>query len=655
MGPIQEVAKSSIDGGVRAMIKIRAALNALGHVVCYEYDDLKPDEIRLLQIQPGKGKEILRCRVLRVSLKDLPEFNTLSYTWDNSPEGDTRKADGTEKIYLNNRTYLIAPNLLSALRFYRENYTAPLWVDYLCINQCNLAERGKQVLFMGRIYGSSPRVLVWLGDESSDSELAIDFLERVSQEPDTAASAAYLVQTILSGDYLPQWKAVDHFWKRPWYMRTWVMQEQAVSDRIDVACGPRKLAWKVLYRFTDAITTAISSGQMDACMPIVRRDSIRLNTKILHHLLTLRRLRKETLQGKEMQLLSVLDSTRRALASDDRDKIYGILSFVKDAIKLVPQPDYTCSTQQVYKSLVLSYINHYNRLDILVQASTNKKLIGLPSWTPDWSEEKRISRLNRRHSHSGFFHAAGDTTASIIPSPDDDILICEGILIDSLDGLGHGGLEELRNSKYSNPDNAISIYGDEEATFSALWRSLISDVRYFANSSFERAPEVMGHLFVKKCQKWENIFLNEGCPEYNPDKVIHPDISIFEVWYLHNRFLSIVGRPIREWAVERFDAAEADDSDIVLNASFERTMKKKIYGRKLITTEKGYFGLAPKASRKTDKVCVLFGCSTPVILRSLDEGGYQFIGECYVHGIMEGEAMKMLEKEECIKQEFALK
>jgi hypothetical protein len=39
-------------------------------------------------------------------------------------------------------------------------------------------------------------------------------------------------------------------------------------------------------------------------------------------------------------------------------------------------------------------------------------------------------------------------------------------------------------------------------------------------------------------------------------------------------------------------------------------------------------------------VCVLYGGQTPFILRPKVER-YQFIGECYVHGIMEGEALDL--------------
>lgn len=639
---------------MKVVSKLVDAFNSLTRVLCYKYEDLDPDEMRLLEVLPGKGTEVLRCRVIRAGLKNPPIFNALSYTWDNSPVRKTRQVVLAETIFLNDRSCLITPNLLSALRFYRENYSDPLWVDYLCINQSNLQERGRQVLNMRRIYEQCQKVFVWLGREANDSTLAIEFLGTIYDEASKTASADFIVRSILSGNFVREWKALNHFWKRPYWMRTWVIQEQAVSKRIEAACGPQRLNWKVLYWFTSAITKAISLGLLDSCLPKVREQGFKLKVKVIHHLLNLQKLRTETARGKRLHLLSVLDSTRRALASDDRDKIYGILSFVQDETTLVPRPDYTCPVQKVYQSLVLAYIDKYQNLDIIVQASASKKLPGLPSWTPDWSDEKRISRLNRRHSHVGLFHAAGDSTASIIPSPVEEILICEGFSIDTVDTTGYCLLDTSENPERSQSENATSIYADDEAIFSAIWRTLLGSVRYFSTSAFGKAPEVMGQVFLQKCRDYENVFLNKDHPQYDPNKDIHPNISIFELWYHKNRSLKIAGRSISEWASERLESAWADEENIILNASFERTMKKKLYGRKLITTEKGYISLAPQAADSGDKVCVLFGCSTPVILRSLAADKFRFIGECYVHGIMEGEAMAMLEKEEVLKEKFAL-
>ena len=56
-----------------------------------------------------------------------------------------------------------------------------------------------------------------------------------------------------------------------------------------------------------------------------------------------------------------------------------------------------------------------------------------------------------------------------------------------------------------------------------------------------------------------------------------------------------------------------------------------------------FLGLAPEGTKKMDIVCVLFGCSVPVVLRDRGGGYYEFIGECYIHGMMDGESVPRCE------------
>lgn len=49
----------------------------------------------------------------------------------------------------------------------------------------------------------------------------------------------------------------------------------------------------------------------------------------------------------------------------------------------------------------------------------------------------------------------------------------------------------------------------------------------------------------------------------------------------------------------------------------------------------------PPLSRVGDEVCVLFGMEVPFILRPVPGSSsleYELVGECYVHGMMDGEA-----------------
>jgi hypothetical protein len=61
-------------------------------------------------------------------------------------------------------------------------------------------------------------------------------------------------------------------------------------------------------------------------------------------------------------------------------------------------------------------------------------------------------------------------------------------------------------------------------------------------------------------------------------------------------------------------------------------------GRRFFISEEGNFGLAPPNARKGDHIAVFYGAETPFILR---KGGstYQVVGESYVHGLMNGEAI----------------
>jgi hypothetical protein len=63
------------------------------------------------------------------------------------------------------------------------------------------------------------------------------------------------------------------------------------------------------------------------------------------------------------------------------------------------------------------------------------------------------------------------------------------------------------------------------------------------------------------------------------------------------------------------------------------------YQSKMFRTAKGYLGLGPEILKAGDIVAVIFGAKVPFILRP--EGDhYLLVGDCYVHGVMQGEAVE---------------
>jgi hypothetical protein len=57
--------------------------------------------------------------------------------------------------------------------------------------------------------------------------------------------------------------------------------------------------------------------------------------------------------------------------------------------------------------------------------------------------------------------------------------------------------------------------------------------------------------------------------------------------------------------------------------------------------------------RPGDKIAIIFGCSTPIVIRP-HGAFFQVLGESYIQGIMDGEALGFLESGQREAQNFTL-
>jgi hypothetical protein len=68
------------------------------------------------------------------------------------------------------------------------------------------------------------------------------------------------------------------------------------------------------------------------------------------------------------------------------------------------------------------------------------------------------------------------------------------------------------------------------------------------------------------------------------------------------------------------------------------------YSRRFCVTAQGRLGVVPCNTRDGDIVAVLYGAQVPFIIRpkkSAKEIQYELVGECYIHGLMDGEAFML--------------
>jgi len=108
-------------------------------------------QIRLLQIWYAVGTEDIHARLRHVSLDEKPDYHALSYYWG--------PPDKQKPIYIEGQEVLIRRSLhcfLSVLCEKRQ--VLPVWLDSICINQRDIAERNLQVSMMGDIYRGAQRV-----------------------------------------------------------------------------------------------------------------------------------------------------------------------------------------------------------------------------------------------------------------------------------------------------------------------------------------------------------------------------------------------------------------------------------------------------------------------------------------------------------------
>jgi hypothetical protein len=66
--------------------------------------------------------------------------------------------------------------------------------------------------------------------------------------------------------------------------------------------------------------------------------------------------------------------------------------------------------------------------------------------------------------------------------------------------------------------------------------------------------------------------------------------------------------------------------------------KTMTYRRRLFMTRRGFMRLGPAATEIGDEVCLFSGGQVLYVVRSREEGRFDFVGECYAHGLMDGEA-----------------
>ena len=223
----------------------------------YAQLDQHTKEMRLMVLEHGEPGTDIKCRLIHTTLRNHAAYKALSYCWGEVKVLDTIDIDGY--------VFGIGPNLRAALQSIRHpKESTYLWVDAICINQEDIAERNYQVAIMHEIYQQAVQVIVWLGKKSFDSDCAMDVLEdknfgkRVDLFPPCRDNSTAVIYTATA---MATWEALSNFYTRSWWDRVWVIQEVVWAARdITVMCGSRELSWETLLQSSFPIREAATSS-----------------------------------------------------------------------------------------------------------------------------------------------------------------------------------------------------------------------------------------------------------------------------------------------------------------------------------------------------------------------------------------------------------
>jgi hypothetical protein len=371
----------------------------------YLYGELRSSKIRLLRILPGRSNEPLACVLEQVALSTEPVFHSLSYCWGEPGE--------EEKILLNGRTSRVSKNLYEALRHFRELqdsesvFKGALWADAICINQENIDERSAQVDRMTQRYASAVRTIVWLGPNCSDQEdenirqlfekarSLGDWMREKDMESNGSSSAA----TFPLGSHVTQ--NIGTFYKlckvRPWFKRTWIVQEVIASSKDPVLySGRHRVELSELVRLYGLLirenTPLVSTIVGRSGSQLQRLSRIRNSFSLVKSEDGSRNLTLQHSSGNPAAFLaSLLIHFGGSKSTDPRDQIYGLLALSRAAGSLPSHldVDYRLNYEEIYHRYATFLIQETQSLG-LINCRRNL-LTGVPTWVPDFRHIWAIS------------------------------------------------------------------------------------------------------------------------------------------------------------------------------------------------------------------------------------------------------------------------
>ncbi|KAM0145510.1 hypothetical protein ACHAPG_011586, partial [Botrytis cinerea] len=632
--------------------------------MAFHYDILPSDHsFRILELNPGHDHNSpLRGSLKLHSIKSPPRYEALSYVWG--------LAGHNESLECNGQDFKITASLDTALKRVRSAHSSILiWVDQICINQSDISERSQQVSIMKEIYSGAEIVSAWLGPGDPERVKSVAetmkilangvsslLKERFSlifinddhpmERPPSFPQDEFLRQMSLPIRSSPIWNDFNSMLTLPYFSRIWIIQEIAVSRAFRMLWGNVEIPGHVLRNaLTCAKLHSMDERDIITHSPVLSLGNV---PRILYS------------EGNHIQdLLALVLQTGNQQATDGRDKIFALIGLSHNNNLM---PDYSQTEASLFKEFALQEITRSN-LKILSYTNVVDPFITMkPLWAPQWSPPN--NKINGALINLGFNASNRDDIIRDITF-NSQFLVLKGLQIDEVKAVSdlvsyENGIvfaissffkvvtqnEDLFQKKYGlefiRPFLLTMLVNRKNNPVSCLEAIPIQDDIYL--DTFIR--EACSSLFRRICHSASEIDITRdecvsvlsllraavnatptttttGMPWFKEDETFQ-----FLRTTLEKLFPDDDEQVLSFYDVFKRMRTSSRGRDEAERWQFNEIFFRYTIHRRFFITESGYIGLGPPCMKDGDSVCILFGGTTPYIVRptpTTDE--YFFLGE----------------------------
>ncbi|KAN0102572.1 Heterokaryon incompatibility protein (HET) domain containing protein [Hyaloscypha variabilis] len=537
---------------------------------------------------------------------------------------------------------VIFANLDVALRRFRQKFkTRTLWADAICINQADLSERSQQVSLMSTIYTKAEHVIAWIGlDEKGDAKFAFGRMSQINERlenewasnppddyEDDERNDMVTVATLkpehrlLQGDRVKS--ALKSFYEHPYFERAWVQQEIGLANEVDIYWGEWTISWEIIRRCVwhlYFLNRAHGARRLPSSITDVYHLPLLYSARLFQTKAQENRTHgifnyKSRLGEEPLKFSSILPDARFLQAEDPRDFVFSLLSHPAatrfDGSHII-KADYTKSLTDIMWELTAALISDDLGILSAVFHDDNSLRSATPSWVVDLL---RLRREARSKLHYWPYYCAGTRVKTVKPivkiNEAHSAITLRGLFLDIVDdsstSFGDPDFDSEATSQHPlqlaldfiQRNNNHCHYSDQN-------RVLLSSLLLVAGKPSFGGPDGQQADFYAYCR------------DYSLGPAVSADLM---------NEASVTSLQITDYA-DRGSSAE------YIGQAWDACFHSKLF-----RTTKNYLGLGPQILKAGDVVAVIFGAKVPFILRP-DGDHYLLLGDCYVHGIMKGEAVE---------------